>query len=446
MGFFEEMPEMATLIEKLGSFFDKDRIEAEAREAKFIQRPRKLTGVAFLGVCVMQSFGQSLSMLCGMLGEFSITMCEQSLHERFSNNALWFMKRLFGQMLEIELSGSGPMNFLSKFSGVFIQDSTVVKLPDGMAGLFKGTGGSAGASSVKLDFWLDVQGTACWVDVRAGASSDNTQPVSKPRAGALYLRDLGYFNMAFFVLIVEAGAYFLSRLKSKTAVYGDKSGKTVIDIGALAKKLRVDETLSISAFIGSRKFVPVSLLIQKLPPEVVAAKIARVKKDRHKRMTKVTKETLEWCEFNSYVTNIPLGWFDALTVIKIYAIRWQIEIIFKVWKSIFKIAEIGKMNACRIQCMLYGKLIWVLMHMKVFRVLKKNIYGVSQKELSELGAFKHMEGHKEKFKAAILSGTQDMWRALILFLLGLVRRLAVKKKRKKAPPPLYNIDLIKNTQ
>jgi hypothetical protein len=96
--------------------------------------------------------------------------------------------------------------------------------------------------------------------------------------------------------------------------------------------------------------------------------------------------------------------------------------------------------------MLYGKLIWVLMHMKVFRVLKKNIYGVSQKELSELGAFKHMEGHKEKFKAAILSGTQDMWRALILFLLGLVRRLAVKKKRKKAPPPLYNIDLIKNTQ
>jgi hypothetical protein len=74
MGFFEEMPEMATLIEKLGSFFDKDRIEAEAREAKFIQRPRKLTGVAFLGVCVMQSFGQSLSMLCGMLGEFSIEL------------------------------------------------------------------------------------------------------------------------------------------------------------------------------------------------------------------------------------------------------------------------------------------------------------------------------------------------------------------------------------
>ena len=430
---------MATLIDKLGRFFDKDRIEMESREAKFIQRPRKLTGLAFLGICVMQSFGQSLSMLCGMLGEFSITMCEQSLHERFTDNALAFMKRLFGQMLEMELSGGGPMDFLGKFSGVFIQDSTVVKLPDSMAGLFKGTGGSAGASSVKLDFWLDVQDTACWVDVRAGASSDNTQAVQKPKAGALYLRDLGYFNMAFFALIVEGAAYFLSRLKSKTAVYEDKSGKKVIDIGALAKKLRVDETLRISVFIGSRKFVPVSLIIQKLPAEVVAAKIAKMKKDRHKRMTKVTKEALEWCEFNSYVTNIPMHWFDALTVIKIYAIRWQIEIIFKAWKSIFKIGEIGKMNACRIQCMLYGKLIWVLMHMKVFRVFKKNIYGVSHKELSELGAFKQMEGHKEKFKAAIVSGEQGMWHELILFLFGLVRRLAIKKKRKKAPPPLYNL-------
>ncbi len=252
--------------------------------------------------------------------------------------------------------------------------------------------------------------------------------------------------MAFFVFIVEAGAYFLSRLKSKTAVYGDKSGKTVIDIGALAKKMRVDETLSISAFIGSRKFVPVSLVIQKLPPEVVAVKIARVKKDRHKRMTKVTKEALEWCEFNSYVTNIPLGWFDALTVIKIYAIRWQIEIIFKAWKSIFKIGQIGIMNACRIQCMLYGKLIWVLMHMKVFRVFKKNIYGVSHKELSELGAFKQMEGHKEKIKAAILSGEVGIWHKLIVFLFGLVRRFAIKKKRKKAPPPLYNPDFTITTQ
>jgi len=170
MEFSEEIPELATLIDKLGVFFDKDRIEMEAREAKFIQRPRQLTGLAFLGVCVMQGFGQSLSMLCGILGEFSITMCEQSLHERFTEPALAFMKLLFSQMLEMELSGGGPMDFLSKFSGVFIQDSTVVKLPDGMAGLFKGSGGSAGASSIKLDFWLDVQDTACWVDVRAGAS------------------------------------------------------------------------------------------------------------------------------------------------------------------------------------------------------------------------------------------------------------------------------------
>lgn len=442
MKFSAEIPELDAIIDKLSSFFDKDRIELEAQKTKFIQRPKKLTGIAFLGICVLQGFGQSLSILCGTLSEFSITMCEQSLNERFTKNALAFMKRLFSQMLEIEFSGAGPMSFLGKFSGVFIQDSTIIRLPDAMAGVFKGSGGSAGASSVKLDFQLDIQDTACWVDIRAGASSDNTQAVQKPRMGALYLRDLGYFNIAFFMLIAEAGAYFLSRLKSKTAVYGDKFGKMMIDVGALAQKLKPDETLSMPVFIGSRRFVPVSVVIQKLPAEVVAIKIAKLKKDRSKRMTKVTKEALEWCEFNSYVTNIPPCWFDALTIIRIYTIRWQIEIIFKAWKSIFKIDEIGKMNSNRIQCTLYGRLIWVLMHMKIFRVFKKNIYGVSQKELSELGAFKQMDEHKEKFKTVILLGMQELWHGLILFLFGLVRQFALKKKRKKDLSPLYNINFM----
>ncbi len=445
MEFSAEIPDVEAVLKKLSDFFDQDRLAVEAQQAGFIQRPRKMTGLAFLGICVLQGLGQSLNVLCGALERFSIRMCGQSLDERFTDKALVFMRNLFGQMLEMELSSGGPLDFLGKFSGVFIQDSTVIKLPDSMVALFKGTGGSAGVSSIKLDLCLDVQDTSCWVDLRAGASSDNTQAVRNPRAGALYLRDLGYFNIAFFMLIAEAKAYFLSRLRLKTAIYGDKFGKTVIDLGAEAKKLKADETWSVSAFIGSRKFLPVWLIIQKLPPEVVAIKIAKLKKDRQKRMGKISKEALAWCEFNSYVTNIPLGWFDAWTIIKIYAVRWQIEIMFKVWKSIFTMNEIGKMKSVRIQCMLYGRLIWVLMHMKVFRVFKKSIYGVSQKELSELGAFKQMEEHKEKFKAAILSGLQEAWHHAIVFLFELLRRLAIKQKRKKRPPPLYNPCFIPNT-
>lgn len=440
MKFSSDLPEIATIVDTLCRYFDKDRIEQVAKDTKFIQKPNKLTGMAFFCICTMQGFGCSLSLMCGMLKGFSISVCEQSLNERFTDSAVAFIKHLFEQMLQIELSKSVQMGFLSRFSGVFIQDATVINLPEAMAPMFKGTGGKSGKSSVKVDFQMDVQGSACHMNIRGGTSSDNVQAVQNPQKGALYIRDLGYFNIPFFYLIIEAGAYFLSRLKSKSVIYGDNKGKKVLDIFFLTQKMKPNETLYIPVFIGSRKFVPVFLVVQKLPPEVVAVKIAKAKKDHKKRMTQITKEHIAWCGFNSYVTNIPPSWFDALTIIQIYGIRWQIEIMFKVWKSIFKIGDVGKIKGNRVLCMLYGRLTWILLQMKVFRVFKKNIYGVSQKEVSELGAFKQMDEYKHEFRIAIKLGVAEVWRALILFLFELAQDFAIKKKRKNEMPPLYNVD------
>ncbi len=223
-------------------------------------------------------------------------------------------------------------------------------------------------------------------------------------------------------------------------IYGDIKGKTVIDIFGLTQKMKPNDTLHVPVFIGNRKFVPVFLVVQKLPPEVVAVKIAKAKKDHHKRMTQMTKEHMAWCAFNSYVTNIPPAWFEALTIIQIYGIRWQIEIMFKVWKSIFKMGDVGKINGNRALCMLYGRLTWILLQMKVFRLFKKNIYGVSQKEVSELAAFKQMDEHKYGFGIAIKSGVAEVWQQLILFLFDLIQDFAIKKKRRDKTPPLYNVN------
>lgn len=435
-----ELPEMDTIVSTLRDYFDEERIEQEAEYVGFIKKPRKLTGMSFFCICIMQGFGCSLGVMCGALKGFSISLCEQSLNERFSKSAVAFMKRLFSQMLRIELSKSVQMDFLSRFSGVFIQDSTVINLPNEMSGMFKGTGGSAGKSSVKIDFQMDMQGTACQMDIRGGTSSDNTQAVKNPQNGALYIRDLGYFNIDFFSLIIKAGAYFLSRLKSKTAIYEDIGGKIQLNAYNLAKDLKVNATLYIPVFIGTRKLVPAFLIIQKLPPEVVAVKIEKAKKSHKQRMTKITKQHLEWCEFNGYLTNIPPTWFSAETVMQIYGIRWQIEIMFKVWKSIFKIGDIGKMTANRVLCILYGRLIWILLQMKIFRVFKKNVYGVSRKEISELRAFKQMNEYKSEFKTAITSGVTDHWRRLIEFLFQLIQDLAMKKNRRHKIAPLYNLN------
>lgn len=440
MKFSEGLPDILTISETLSTYFDKDRIEQEAKDSKFIQKPKQLTGTSFFCICIMQGFGASLEMMCSALSGFSVMMCGQSLNERFTDKAVGFMKRMFEQMLKLELSKTAQMDFLSKFNGVYIQDSTVIKLPEILATLFKGTGGSAGASSAKVDFQMDAQGDECHMEIRAGVSADSTLSVKTLKKGGLYIRDLGYYNIMFFQMIIESGAYFLSRFKSKSVVYSDSCGKIELNIGKMAKKMVPNETLHIPVFIGLRKFVPVFLIVQKLPPEIVSIKVEKAKKDHHKRMTKMTRVHTEWCEFNSYITNIPIDWFNALTIIKIYGLRWQIEIMFKVWKSIFKIGEIGKMNANRVLCFLYGRLIWILLQMKVFRAFKKNIYGVTEKEVSEISAYKHMDEHKAAFRDAIISNLIDLWQSLIQILFDIIQRFAIKKRRKKKMPLLYEID------
>ena len=86
------------------------------------------------------------------------------------------------------------------------------------------------------------------------------------------------FNIPFFKIIIESGAYFLSRLKSNSAVYEDIKGKKLIDLHALSQKMAPNDTLRMEVFIGRRKYDPVLLILQKLPAQVIAVKRERAKK------------------------------------------------------------------------------------------------------------------------------------------------------------------------
>ena len=62
-----------------------------------------------------------------------------------------------------------------------------------------------------------------------------------------------------------------------------------------------------------------------------------------------------------FITNIPAIEITAQQAYDLYKIRWQIELMFKIWKSVLKINVVRKMKAKRFKCYLYSKLLWVLL-------------------------------------------------------------------------------------
>src|SRR5476651_2422132 len=88
---------------------------------------------------------------------------------------------------------------------------------------FRGCGGShgSGAAAMKLQTELDLRsGALTHVEIESGRSPDGATSRQEARhgKGSLRIADLGYFALAVFAAMMEAGEYFLSRLQFGTHV------------------------------------------------------------------------------------------------------------------------------------------------------------------------------------------------------------------------------------
>ncbi len=54
------------------------------------------------------------------------------------------------------------------------------------------------------------------------------------------------------------------------------------------------------------------------------------------------------------MTNIPMEWIPKEKIYDLYSLRWQIELLFKIWKSWFRIHRCKSIKQERLECHLYG--------------------------------------------------------------------------------------------
>jgi hypothetical protein len=215
------------LSRKCGEKLSEATLTELARETGFVQRSSsRLKGkeyVELLTVYMLDDAGESLEGLCDTLGQrdSSKKMRVQSLSERINQDkSVVFLRRVFEELIKIHLDvnmSSETSEVLKQFNQVLIEDSTSIELNARLASKFKGCGGSASPSSMKIDLIYEYLAHKIYsIAIDSGIKPDQKEQriVEVLKAGDLVIRDQGYFSVEVFAEIAERLAYFLSRLPS----------------------------------------------------------------------------------------------------------------------------------------------------------------------------------------------------------------------------------------
>ena len=346
--------------------------ELAGRESGLVQRRRKLGGDKLAQILVfgwLNNAHATLEQLSQTALALGVRVSPQAIDQRFSRPAAAFLERVLQAAVREVASAAPPaMAVFQRFAAVLVQDSSLVTLPQELKEIWPGCGGrgTAGQSALKLHVRLDLKGGSLegpvltpgrWHDQKGAAE---LSPVPQ---GALQLRDLGYFNLADFADMTQQGTYFISRLKAGTKVFGEDG--VDLEIPQMLGKLGLRFDLSVA--VGTQQRLKVRLIGAKVSPEVAAERRRKLKEWARKKMRQPSKQQLSLCEWTLLITNIPTPLAAVEEVLVLARARWQIELLFKLWKQQGQIDEWRSKNPWRILCEVYAKLVamviqhWVLL-------------------------------------------------------------------------------------
>ncbi|MBG9929371.1 hypothetical protein ABD79_29545 [Bacillus thuringiensis] len=113
-----------------------------------------------------------------------------------------------------------------------------------------------------------------------------------------------------------------------------------------------------------------------------------------------------------YITNLSTENVPTEHIHDLYSLRWQIEILFKTWKSFFKIDRCKEIKKERLECHLYGQLISILLCSSTMFKMRRLLLDKKKKELSEFKSIYIIKNYYLLFYEGLQKDTQELTKIL----------------------------------
>lgn len=331
----ESLAQVATALEQVLTVVADEAAVAVG----FIRRRRVLTGAVFVQALVLGFLARpaaTLHHLTQTVAARGAVISPQGLAQRFGPEAAALLERVLAAAVAAPMRADPvAIPLLARFGGgVWVLDCTTIRLPDALAGVWRGCGGRTGRgtqSALKLQVRLDLAGGELDGPVLlAGRTQDKAGVVhSAPLPpDALVVTDLGFWSLERLRAVGAMGAFWLSRLDPHTHVF---------DVAARAPQAVADAR--------RRKLRAAAKREGRAPP----------------------KATVALAGWTVYVTNVPAARLSLAEAFVLGRARWQIELLFKLWKQDGQLATSRSADPWRVLCEVYAKLIalviqhWILL-------------------------------------------------------------------------------------
>jgi hypothetical protein len=432
-------------VEKLTEFFSTDQIEASARRTKFVQRASKITGKLFLALVTVGRWSAAKTTVPQLAAKAAqldvpVDITPEALQQRMTARAVAFLQELL-QTAFAKLHTAPTIcdeGIFTPFSRVHIADSTGFGLPESLQKEFPGAGGSGSKAGAKIQLVWEYKSHTfahfALIPWNVPDSKYVDTVVALARASALFLFDLGYFKLTAFATIAAAHAYFLSRLNHQTTLREVVGGRhQALDLArCLARETR--PLVEKAIVLGAYERVPARLIAVRMPEAIVSERRRQAHAVAKKQGYTPSQTHLTLMAWNLFITNVPATVWPPKAVAIAYSLRWQVELVFRAWKSGVHLATGTTTTKYSTLCYLYGRMLLILFTSALSSPLRSSVWQQQHRELSLFKLVRHFQASADHWLRSLYQSPLQ----LISFLSHMCAtaerlvRKAVRKRRTSA--------------
>jgi hypothetical protein len=258
------------------------------------------------------------------------------------------------------------------------------------------------------------------------------QVVALAQKGLLFLFDFGSFKVKAWASIATAGAYFCCRLNQQTNLYESDAGrlcplKLPEFLTTVTPALSLLET---AIAIGATERVASRLIAVRMPEVIVNERRRIARKHAKKKGYTPSPAHLTWLAWNLFLPNVPSPLWKTSTIVRVYPLRWQIELIFKSWKSSLHLAALTPKKEGPTLCYLYGRMRLILLNYALCPQIRAALWLQHKRALSLLKLVRHVPALAARWMPAIFQSELELHRFLQRAC-ATAERLVAKAVRKR---------------